>query len=495
MTSQSSSWLDTLLDRYQEEKHALPQDAEQFLAFVRKRCGSLAYTAVKQLLAHKADRATQHDVSGKDSPLQSRTVASRSPYDFNAVSLAASSSDSVYSIQIKDHNDGDQSVVPNIEDRLKCDRKPMPSETDDLEAAQGQRNEELQQENKELRVAIKESMQENSQLQQEIQKLRVRQKSRLKVYRQESIQLEHEIEESRARQELQEMEIKVHRQENSQLQLEIRELRARQEMQEMEIKVHRQENSQLQQEIQELRVRQAVVPGMLSPAERETARWLQEELPRWVHESTWEQRREPVAVPVFAVRFTHAFVNASLAFGDQGNVQENILKLYEQMFRDRVKISEIPPLVVKLPEACGGDLGIRSRNNGRLLALRMLQSSRLDECLKVPCHLHTHQDYTRNSKFRAWFDRGDDKTSGWSIRSREGKSKHRGVAIFNNADAAVKGLENLLQRASKTDLPNKLGISHVEAVLKLIKRRPVAPGGGDDDEETLTFASVEDHGS
>ena len=65
---------------------------------------------------------------------------------------------------------------------------------------------------------------------------------------------------------------------------------------------------------------------------------------------------------------------------------------------------------------------------------------------------------------------------------------------FNNADAAVKGLENLLQRALIQDLPNKRGISLVEALLKLIKRRPVAPGCGDDDEETLTFASVEDHG-
>jgi len=367
----------------------------------------------------------------------------------------------------------------------------MPSEIEAVEAAQGQRNEELQQENKDLRVANKELMQENSRLRQEIQELRVRQEMDIKVHRQENSQHKQEIEDLRMRYI---MGLTVYRQENSELQQEIEELRARHEK---EVKAHRQENSQLQQEIQELRERQAVVPGMLSPAERETVRWLQEELPWWVNESTWEQRREqPVAVPVFAVRFTHAFVNASLAFGDEhGNAQENILKLYEQLFRGRVELSEIEPLVVKLPEACRGDLGIRSRNNRRLLALRMLQSSRLDECLKVPCRLYAHQDYKRFPRFRAWFDRGDDKTSGWSIRSREGKSKHRGVAIFNNADAAVKGLENLLQRASQSDLPNELGISHVEALLKLIKRRPVARDCGDDDEETLTFASVEDHGS
>ena len=52
-----------------------------------------------------------------------------------------------------------------------------------------------------------------------------------------------------------------------------------------------------------------------------------------------------------------------------------------------------------------------------------------------------------------------------------------------------------MQRALRQDLPNEHGISLVEALLKLIKRRPVAPGCGDDDEETLTFASVEEHGS
>ena len=290
-----------------------------------------AYTAAKQPLEQKAVTATQHDVSRRDSPPQSIIRASRNQYDFTAVSRAASSSDSdysVYSYCSSDHSDSDQSGVPNIED--------------------------LQQENKELRRASKE---------------------------------------------------------------------------------FRQENSQLRQEIQELRVRQAVVPGMLSPAERETVRWLQEELPWWIKESTREQRQKPVDVPVFALRFTHRSVNASLAFGEEhGNAQESILKLYVQMFRGRVKPPEIEPLVVKLPATCGDDLGIRSRNNRRLLALRMLQSSRLDECLKVPCNIHTHGDYLRNQKFREWFDRGDDGTSGWSTTSREGISKHRGVAIFNNAD-------------------------------------------------------------
>ena len=461
MTSQSCSWLDI----YEEEKHALPQDVEQFLAFVRNRGGSLAYTAAKQLLAQKAVTATQHDDSRRDAPLQSITVASRSPDYFNAVSPAASSSESVYSFGVPHGEDrlkwpmpsvsltasSSESVysfgVPNIEDRLKW---PMPSEIIEIEAVvrpqstleilQGITNEALKKENKELREAITALRQENSELRQDIRQLIVRQ--------------------------------------------------------EMAIKEFQQENRQLWQEIQELKVRQPVVPAMLSPAERETVRWLQEELPWWVKESTWEQRRKPVAVPVFALRFTHRFVNASLAFGDEhGNPQENILKLYEQMFRGRVKLSEIEPLVVKLPETCGDDVGIRSRNNRRLLALRMLQSSRLDECLKVPCYINTHQDYEQNPKFREWFDRGDDGTSGWSIKSREGKSKHRCVAIFNNADAAVKGLENLLQRASEKDLPNEHGISHVQALLKLIKRRPVAPGCGDDDEETLTFASLEDHDS
>ena len=323
----------------------MPQGAGQFVAFVRNRGGFLTYKAAKRLLAKKAVTTTQHDVSRRDSPrLESIPLPSRSPYDCNALSPITSGSDSerdcsyvaheadtatwhdvsrrdsprpqsiplpsrsrydfnalspitsgsagdseysysyYSSVYSSDDSDGDQSGVPNIEDRLKWENK------------------DLWEENHYLRK----------------------------------------------------------------------------------------ENSQLRQEIQELRVRQALVPGMLSPAERETARWLQEELPWWVKESTTKHRRKPVAVPIFAVRFTHRFVNASLAFGEEhGNAQENILKLYEQLFRGRVELSEIEPLVVKLPENCGDDLGIRSRNNRRLLALRMLQSSRLDECLKVLCYLNS----------------------------------------------------------------------------------------------------------
>lgn len=198
-------------------------------------------------------------------------------------------------------------------------------------------------------------------------------------------------------------------------------------------------------------------------------------------------------IPVFAIRFTHECVNASLAFGDEhGNAQENILKLYDQLFRGRVAVDEVDPLTVKLPRDREDDSGIKSRNNRRLLALRMLQSARMDDPLKVPCRVHSHQDYLSNQKFRAWFDYGDDRRSGWSIRSRDGKSKHRGVAIFNNADAAEKGLRNLIKRAKKKASPNDRKISIVEETLNLIKRRPV--GEGEDDEETLTFASADDRG-
>ena len=107
---------------------------------------------------------------------------------------------------------------------------------------------------------------------------------------------------------------------------------------------------------------------------------------------------------MFAIRHTHRTVNAGLAFGNQGNTQENILKLFEQLFRGRVQPFEIEPLAGKLPSGPDAEFGVHSRNNRRLLALRALQSSRLDECIKATCYPYLHQEYLQSPKFREWFD-------------------------------------------------------------------------------------------
>ena len=163
----------------------------------------------------------------------------------------------------------------------------------------------------------------------------------------------------------------------------------------------------------------------LPPAVRQAAAWIRDELPLLVE--THELLEPTLAsIPIFALRQTHMFMNASLAFGDNhDNSQESIFKLFDNLFRGRVAPGDMEPLEVKLPQyaqekgfwgqgsglcqssglcvPCSGDeasgfgvrlhfaqeeLGIRSRNNRRLLALRAFQSTRLDECIMV--HLGFH---------------------------------------------------------------------------------------------------------
>ena len=90
-----------------------------------------------------------------------------------------------------------------------------------------------------------------------------------------------------------------------------------------------------------------------------------------------------------------------------------------------------------------------------------------------------------NHKFRDWFDKGDDGGSGWSILNREGRSKHRGVPIFNNAAAAQRGLRNLYERLHHRETPDSEHVRSLGSLLQNLKRRPVSQG--DSDEETLTL--------
>ena len=202
----------------------------------------------------------------------------------------------------------------------------------------------------------------------------------------------------------------------------------------------------------------------LPPAVQKAWKWLEEELPELLR-SGQRGGRINMSIPVLVIRWTHKHINASLAFGDDHeNAQENVLKLLEQLFRGRVRPDEMEPLVVKLPASSG--VGIRSRSNRRLVALRMLQSLRMDECIMAPCDAASHQYYLRNPQFRAWFDKGDDGGSGWSINSREGTSKHRNVPIFNNAAAAETGLRNLVRRQKSKPEPDQEKVAKVEEVLE-----------------------------
>ncbi|CAE7758716.1 unnamed protein product [Symbiodinium sp. CCMP2456] len=258
-------------------------------------------------------------------------------------------------------------------------------------------------------------------------------------------------------------------------------------LQDQEVQQLRLENIKLKQENQSLRMQLQALP----PAVLETAAWIRDELPRLLRACVYVSDGFLVDIPILALRQTHGHVNASLAFGDDhGNSQESIFKLVEQLFRGRVTPGEMEPLQVKLPKDAADDLGIRSRNNRRLLAFRALQSWTLDECIKVPCIARSHSAYLRDAKFKRWFDKGDDGLSGWSISSREGIAQHRGRPMFNTAVATEIGLRRLVEREKAHADADWQKIEPAERLLRDIKRRPASK---DNDEETLTFGSRSEH--
>ncbi|CAE7698993.1 unnamed protein product [Symbiodinium sp. CCMP2592] len=254
------------------------------------------------------------------------------------------------------------------------------------------------------------------------------------------------------------------------------------------------ENEQLRRDNTSLKLQNQALHRLmqaLPPAVCQTAAWIRDELPRLLKSAAMQPRGIRTQIPILALRHTHKSVNAALAFGDDHeNAQENILKLFDQLFRGHVQPHEVEELQGKLPPDVTDDLGIRSRNNRRLLALRALQSCRLDECIYVPCIARSHEAYLGDASFKRWFDKGDDGDSGWSIHSREGQSKHRGVPIFNNAAAAKRGLKRLAERQKARANPDWHRIEQVESCLREIKLRPVSR---DNEEETLSFYSRSEH--
>lgn len=72
-------------------------------------------------------------------------------------------------------------------------------------------------------------------------------------------------------------------------------------------------------------------------------------------------------VPRRARQEAHGPVDLPLGYHD--NAQENILELFEQLLRGRVQPHAIEPIVVTFPNGVDDGLGVRSRNNRRLLGV------------------------------------------------------------------------------------------------------------------------------
>eukprot|EP00747_Dinoflagellata_sp_TGD_P151326 gnl/TRDRNA2_/TRDRNA2_177203_c1_seq9.p1 gnl/TRDRNA2_/TRDRNA2_177203_c1~~gnl/TRDRNA2_/TRDRNA2_177203_c1_seq9.p1 ORF type:complete len:431 (+),score=89.94 gnl/TRDRNA2_/TRDRNA2_177203_c1_seq9:187-1293(+) len=186
---------------------------------------------------------------------------------------------------------------------------------------------------------------------------------------------------------------------------------------------------------------------------------------------------DPILLPVSALRFTHHTVNANFAFGDDhNNSQESIFKLFLNLFWGRVLPEEMDPLYVFLHTAPDGNVGLYTRNNRRLLALRMLQAVQQGKLLRVPCKVFRSDDRrpapVDGKSLAKWFAEGYDAPG-----SRKGCDGF-GFSIWPRADGATHGGHPTLDPANTALLAIK--------VLVLLKAGVKATK---EDEETLTFCS------
>ena len=121
-------------------------------------------------------------------------------------------------------------------------------------------------------------------------------------------------------------------------------------LQDQEIQQLRMENQQLRQHNQDLVMQ--IEALHMPPAVCQTAAWIRDALPELLKFAATKPTGFHARIPILALRHTHRYVNAALAFGDgegHQNSQESILKLFEQLFRGRVKPAEMEALQVKLP--------------------------------------------------------------------------------------------------------------------------------------------------
>ena len=130
------------------------------------------------------------------------------------------------------------------------------------------------------------------------------------------------------------------------------------------------------------------------------------------------QPGQELNVPIWTLRWTHATVNARMAFGDEhDHRQESIFRLLENLLYGRTTPADLTdedPLNVYVHIGLDGCSGLYSRQNRRLVALLMFQVCRREEALYARCIVRSTQD----RHWRQQWNRGDDNTTGFSITPR-----------------------------------------------------------------------------
>ena len=189
-------------------------------------------------------------------------------------------------------------------------------------------------------------------------------------------------------------------------------------------------------------------------------------------------------VPVQALRWTHAGINAQLAFGDDHeHAEESIFKLFEQLFRGRLSSLELTqedPLPVYMYRGPDKHMGLYSRRNRRLATLLMYQGLVREEVVKVHVTIRSPQD----PKWRKDWQRSYDNSTGLSIQPHEGRRAracHRGRPLFQGSHAIVADVLNqAIQRPHSTRTQQALDL-----VAHRLRPRPSSKA---EDEMSATFA-------
>ena len=188
-------------------------------------------------------------------------------------------------------------------------------------------------------------------------------------------------------------------------------------------------------------------------------------------------------VPVQALRWTHAGINAQLAFGDEHeHAEESIFKLFEQLFRRRLsslELTEQDPLPVYIHRGPDNHLGLYSRRNRRLTTLLMYQGLVREEVVKVHVIVRSPKD----PKWRKDWQKSYDNSTGLSIQPHEGRRAracHHGRPLFKGSHAIVAdALDQARQRPHSTSTQQAL-----ELVADRLRQRPSRKA---EDEMSATF--------
>lgn len=135
-------------------------------------------------------------------------------------------------------------------------------------------------------------------------------------------------------------------------------------------------------------------------------------------------------LPVQRLRWTHDGINAHMTFGQGRRQDSSIYEVVHDLFSERLKPTDIPPLQVVLD---GNKLF--SLNNRRLAALKMYQALRQHEVIRVPCEVYQPDDPRIKLKYQDAKSTGPQLGDGLGIKLHGDRqeARHMGAPLFRRS--------------------------------------------------------------